>query len=70
MSALTQYEVKHVSTYRYAERARECVMMLCLQPRQDRGQRLARFEVATQPLACFNPDTDCFGNARHVLNIH
>ncbi len=45
-------------------------MSLCLKPRDDRGQRLLYFEVATDPPAFLNGETDCFGNTKHVLNIH
>jgi transglutaminase-like putative cysteine protease len=70
MAEIIQYEIKHVSRYRYASPARQCVMLLCLKPRDDRGQRLFRFEIETKPQAFLNGETDCFGNTRHVLNVH
>ena len=70
MAEITQYDIKHVSRYRYASPARQCVMLLCLKPRDDRDQRLFRFEIETEPQASLNEETDCFGNTRHVFNIH
>ena len=65
-----RYEIEHVSRYTYAAPARFCVIRLCLKPRGDGGQRLLRSEVATDPVATFNAETDAFGNVRHVLNLH
>jgi len=70
MAGAVRYEIEHVSRYRYATPARQCVMLLCLKPREDRGQRLFRFEIETRPPARISPETDCFGNVRHVLNVH
>ena len=70
MNRAVRYEIEHVSRYRYSIPARRCVMLLCLKPREDGGQRLLRFEIETRPPARLNPDTDCFGNVRHVFNVH
>ena len=70
MSEATQYEIEHVSRYLYESPVRQCVMLLYLRPRDDRRQRLVRFEVETFPLASMNGETDCFGNTRYVLNLH
>ena len=70
MAGAARYEIEHVSRYRYAAPARQCVMLLCLKPREDRGQRLLRFEIETRPPARLNPEADCFGNVRHVFNVH
>ena len=70
MTATVRYGIEHVSRYRYATPARQCVMLLCLKPREDRGQRLLRFAIETQPPARLNPEADCFGNTRHVLDVH
>ena len=70
MRRAVRHEIEHVSRYRYSARARHSVMLLCLQPRADRGQRLLHFEIETRPPACLNPEADCFGNTRHVLNLH
>ena len=70
MAGAIQYGIKHISSYLYASPARQCVMLLCLQPRDDRGQRLLHFEIETEPPSSLSTETDCFGNTRHVLNIH
>ena len=64
------YEILHVSRYSYASVAHQCVMQLCLQPREDAGQQLLHFKVETLPTAFANHQTDCFGNTLHVLNLH
>ena len=65
-----RYEIEHVSRYLYTAPVQHCVMALCLQPRDDRGQRLLHFEVSTVPLAPLSYETDAFGNTKHVLNVH
>lgn len=70
MTGTVRYEIEHVSRYRYAFPARECVMLLCLKPRGDGGQRLLNFEIETSPSASVTGETDCFGNVRHVLYLH
>ena len=70
MAGAVRYEIEHVSRYSYDSSARQCVMLLCLEPLQDRGQRLLDFEIGTRPLAFLNRETDCFGNARHLLDLH
>ena len=70
MASTTRYEISHVSRCLYASPVRGCVMSLCLKPRDEPGQRLLRFEIATNPLSSMNSETDCFGNTKHVLNIH
>ena len=65
-----RYQIEHSSRYRYADQARQCVMRLCLMPREDRRQRLLHFEIETQPAAHLNRETDCFANTRHVLDLH
>ena len=70
MAGVARYEIEHVSRYRYTVPVRWCVMLLCLEPRTDRGQKLVRFEIETRPPAGLSREEDCFGNARHVLNLH
>ena len=70
MTEAVRYEIEHVSRYRYDAPARQCVMLLCLRPREDRGQRLLHFAIEAQPPAHLNPEADCFGNTRHVLDVH
>ena len=45
-------------------------MMLCLKPRNDRGQQVLNFEIETDPPAPLTSEQDCFGNTRHVFNLH
>ena len=66
----TRYEITHVSRYVYSTPVRGCVMSLCLEPSDDPPQRLMEFDIATTPLSSMNGETDCFGNTRHVINIH
>ena len=70
MTGPTRYEIEHVSRYLYTKPVRDCVMSLCLKPRDDSRQRLLRFEAATAPPSPLNSELDCFGNTKHVLNIH
>lgn len=64
------YDIEHVTRYRYSSTVSGCLMSLCLEPRQDAGQRLVRFAIETDPPARMNAETDSFGNTKHVLNIH
>ena len=70
MTGAVRYEIEHLSRYSYTAPVQQCVMLLCLEPRQDRGQRLLDFEIETQPPANLNRETDCFGNTRHLLDLH
>ena len=70
MTGAVRYEIEHLSRYSYDTSARQCVMLLCLEPLQDRGQRLLDFEIETRPAASLNRETDCFGNGRHLLDLH
>ena len=70
MAGAVRYEIEHVSRYRYASRVRRCVMLLCLEPRADLGQRTLHFEIETRPPGGLSRDTDSFGNIRHVLDVH
>ena len=70
MAGVARYEIEHVSRYHYVTPTRHCVMLLCLKPCEERGQRLLHFEIETRPPARINPETDCFGNTRHVFNVH
>ena len=70
MAEAVRYEIEHLSRYRYARSPKQCVMMLCLEPRNDRGQRLLHFEIETKPVASLTSERDCFGNTRHVFNVH
>ena len=70
MAATTRFEISHTTRYLYASRVRGCVMSVCLMPRDKTGQRLLGFGIATAPVSSMNSETDCFGNTKHVLNIH
>ena len=70
MTGAVRYEIEHLSRYSYDSRVRQCVMLLCLEPLQDRGQRLLEFEIETRPAASLNRETDSFGNTRHLLDLH
>ena len=70
MAGTIQYEIRHVSSYKYAYPARECVMLLCLKPIENGGQRLVHFDIETQPRGSLSVETDPFGNTRHVLSVH
>ncbi len=64
------HDIEHVTRYCYSSPVSGCVMSLCLEPRQDAGQRLLRFDIETDPPAPMNAEADSFGNTKHVLNIH
>ena len=70
MAGAVRYDIEHVSRYRYASRVRRCAMLLCLEPRGDRGQRLLHFGIETRPSGGLSRETDGFGNVRHVLDVH
>ncbi|MCY3668876.1 MAG: transglutaminase family protein [Gemmatimonadetes bacterium] len=70
MTGAVHYEIEHLSHYSYTAPVQQCVMLLCLEPREDRGQQLLDFEIETQPPANLNRETDCFGNTRHLLDLH
>ena len=65
-----RYEIEHVSRYRYATRVRQCTMLLCLEPSDDRRQRLLHFEIETHPTGALSREIDNFGNPRHVFALH
>ena len=69
MTGAVRYQITHVSRYRYTTRVRQCAMLLCLEPREDRRQRLLHFEIETHPPGFINREKDSFGNARHVLDV-
>ena len=70
MAGAVRYAIEHVSRYRYAGRVRRCAMLLCLEPRGDRGQRLLHFGIETHPSGGLSRERDSFGNVRHVLDVH
>ena len=70
MIGAPRYEIEHVSRYRYESPVQQCAMLLCLEPCNDRGQRLHGFEVETLPSVVPSSEKDAFGNTRHVLVVH
>lgn len=70
MIGAIRYAIEHTSRYCYTAPVQQCVMLLCLEPRKSRGQRLLNFEIETRPPASLNRETDCFGNVRHLLDLH
>ena len=65
-----RFEIEHLSEFRYTAPARGSVMALRLRPREDRGQRVAAFDLAIDPPAAVSQAEDWFGNACHLFNIH
>jgi transglutaminase-like putative cysteine protease len=65
-----RYDVEHRTRYEYSCSVRGCLLLLCLQPARTPGQKVRRFEIETIPAASLSPERDCFGNRRHVLNVH
>ena len=70
MGASALYEIEHISRYLYTTPVRHGVLSLCLKPREDAGQRLLSFDIATSPPAPLNSETDVFGNTKQIVNIH
>ena len=67
---MRQYQVEHVSDFRYTEAAHGSVMLLRLRPREDRGQRVLAFSLDTDPVALPTALDDAFGNACHLFDVH
>lgn len=70
MAEAVHYDIEHVSRYHYSRSPKQCVMMLCLKPQNDRGQRVLHFGIETDPAALLTSEQDCFGNTRHVFNLN
>lgn len=70
MAEAVHYDIEHLSRYHYSRSPKQCVMMLCLKPQNDRGQRVLNFEIETDPAAPLTSEQDCFGNTRHVFNLN
>ena len=62
-------EVRHVTQYHYAERVRESVMELWMQPQKSATQRLLSFELETDPGAQLFSYADSFGNAVYHFDV-
>lgn len=70
MAGVRRLEIQHSSRYLYNGPVSRSVMRLCLKPLDDGKQRLLRFNVETNPPAPLSPETDSFGNTKHVLTLH
>ncbi len=66
----TIYSITHDSWFDYDDSIHGCTMLVRLQPREDRGQRVEAFSVSadpeTIPVAC----DDSFSNRCHMFSIH
>ncbi|MCY3674843.1 MAG: hypothetical protein OXH65_11300 [Paracoccaceae bacterium] len=64
-----QYSIQHDTYFDYDEAVNNKVMLVRLQPRNDRGQYLRTFSLTTEPdsnpVAC----VDSFGNVCHTISI-
>lgn len=65
-----QYEIVHTTHYSYDETKRSSVMSLCMKPRDDIQQSLLSYSLSIDPESMIDVDTDIFGNARHMFDIH
>ena len=70
MSELARYVIEHVTSYSYIKPVARSAMWLCLQPRDDFDQHLKQFEASIEPSVLFSPETDSFGNNRHVITLN
>ena len=70
MTGMVRYSIKHVSRFLYRKTVARSAMWLCLQPRNDFDQHVRRFEAATEPSVALSPETDSFGNNKHVITIN
>ena len=68
--AKRRLEVEHLSAFHYTEPVRGSVMLLRLQPREERDQRVLDFSLDIEPLARPTAMRDAFGNACHLFNVH
>src|SRR5580658_10552928 len=62
-------EVRHVTQYHYAERVRESVMEVWMQPQKSATQRLVSFELDLDPAAQLFSYADSFGNAVYHFDV-
>ena len=62
--------IEHISAFSFETPARNSVMVLRLQPRDDATSKTLAFDLAIDPEASPVPFEDQFGNACHLVNIH
>lgn len=70
MTEMIRYAIEHVSSFLYSKTVARSAMWLCLQPRSDFDQHVRRFEAATDPSVALSPETDSFGNNKHVITVN
>ena len=70
MTEMVRYAIEHMSRYRYRKTVSRSAMWLCLEPRSDFDQNVRRFEVVTEPSVYLSPETDPFGNNKHVITVN
>ena len=70
MTEMVRYIIEHVSRYLYGTPVARSAMWLCLEPRSDFDQYVRRFESKTEPSVLLSPETDAFGNNKHVITIN
>jgi transglutaminase-like putative cysteine protease len=70
MNAMVRYIIEHVSSYIYGRTVARSAMWLCLEPRSDFDQNVRHFEAKTEPSVLLSPETDAFGNNKHVITIN
>lgn len=65
-----KYLVEHVSSFQYEAMAHGSLMLLRLHPRENDGQRVAKFNLHVDPFAAPTAFEDSFGNRCHLFNVH
>ena len=70
MTEVVRYAIEHVSRFRYSKTVARSAMWLCLQPRSDFDQHVRHFEAITDPSVALSPETDAFGNNKHVITVN
>lgn len=63
------FEIQHATVFEYENPVQRAAMLLRLQPRNDSGQRLLRFDYALNPDAEPVALSDSFGNSCHLLDF-
>jgi transglutaminase-like putative cysteine protease len=64
-----QFEIRHITQYRYDEPVRESVVELRMQPRRTSHQNLVSFELEIEPASQVFSYADSWGNAVHNFDV-
>jgi transglutaminase-like putative cysteine protease len=64
-----QFEIRHITQYRYDEPVRESVVELHMQPRRTDAQNLLTFELEIEPHGQVFSYADSWGNAVHHFDV-